>query len=40
MFSRAYLRRVVEVPTASHVVMLSHLKIVIDMIKDAARATT
>ncbi|MFB6726017.1 alpha/beta fold hydrolase [Kribbella sp. NPDC056345] len=39
MCSRANFRRVVEVPTSSHVAMLSHPKAVADLIKDAAKAT-
>jgi pimeloyl-ACP methyl ester carboxylesterase len=39
MYSRANFRKVVEVPTSSHVVMLSHPKAVADLIKDAAKAT-
>jgi pimeloyl-ACP methyl ester carboxylesterase len=38
MYSRANARKVVEVPNASHVVMLSHPRIVADLIADAARA--
>lgn len=40
MYSRANARKVVEVPTASHVVMISHPKAVADLIQDAARATS
>jgi len=39
MYSRAKFRRVVEVPTSSHVAMLSHPKVVADLIEDAARAS-
>jgi len=39
MYSRANFRKVVEVPTASHVVMLSQPRIVADLIQDAAKAT-
>jgi pimeloyl-ACP methyl ester carboxylesterase len=39
MYSRAYCRRVVEVPTSSHVAMLSHPQIVASLIEDAAKAT-
>jgi pimeloyl-ACP methyl ester carboxylesterase len=39
MYSRANFRKVVEVPTSSHVAMLSHPKIVAELIKDAAKAT-
>lgn len=38
MYSRANARKVVEVPTSSHVVMLSHPGIVADLITDAAKA--
>ncbi|WP_027341338.1 alpha/beta fold hydrolase [Hamadaea tsunoensis] len=37
MYSRAHARKVVEVPNSSHVVMLSHPRIVADLITDAAR---
>ena len=40
MYSRANARKVVDVPTASHVVMISHPRIVADLIDDAAKATT
>jgi pimeloyl-ACP methyl ester carboxylesterase len=39
MYSRANARRVVEVPTSSHVAMISHPKIVAELIEDAANAT-
>jgi pimeloyl-ACP methyl ester carboxylesterase len=39
MYSRAKFRHVVEVPTSSHVVMISHPKIVAELIEDAANAT-
>ena len=39
MYGRAGCRKVVEVPAASHVVMISHPKRVADLIEDAARAT-
>ncbi|MDX6255318.1 MAG: hypothetical protein QOJ11_1652 [Frankiales bacterium] len=39
MYGRANARKVVEVPTASHVVMISHPRIVADLIQDAAKAT-
>ena len=39
MYSRASFRKVVEIPTASHVVMLSHPKSVADLIDEAAKAT-
>ena len=39
MYSRAKARKVVEVPTSSHVVMISHPKITADLIDDAAKAT-
>ncbi len=38
MYSRANARKVVEVPNSSHVVMLSHPKIVARLIRDAAEA--
>ncbi|MEU9126683.1 alpha/beta hydrolase [Kitasatospora sp. NPDC048540] len=38
MYTRANARKVVEVPTSSHVVMLSHPRVVADLIDDAARA--
>lgn len=38
MYARANAREVVEVPTSSHVVMLSHPRIVAGLIDDAARA--
>ncbi|MER5863311.1 alpha/beta hydrolase [Kitasatospora sp. NPDC002040] len=37
MYTRANARRIVEVPTSSHVVMLSHPRIVADLIDEAAR---
>ncbi|KJK59130.1 alpha/beta fold hydrolase [Saccharothrix sp. ST-888] len=40
MYSRANARKVVEVPTSSHVVMLSHPRVVADLIDDAARAVS
>jgi pimeloyl-ACP methyl ester carboxylesterase len=39
MYRRANARKVVEVPTSSHVAMISHPKITADLIDDAARAT-
>jgi pimeloyl-ACP methyl ester carboxylesterase len=39
MYSRAKARKVVELPTSSHVAMLSHPKAVADLIEDAAKAT-
>jgi pimeloyl-ACP methyl ester carboxylesterase len=39
MYARAKARKVVEVPTSSHVVMLSHPKVVADLIDEAAQAT-
>jgi pimeloyl-ACP methyl ester carboxylesterase len=39
MYSRAKFRKVVEVPTSSHVVMLSHPQITTDLIEDAVKAT-
>ena len=38
MYSRANARKVVEVATSSHCAMLSHPRIVADLIEDAARA--
>jgi pimeloyl-ACP methyl ester carboxylesterase len=38
MYSRAKFRKVVEVPTSSHVAMISHPKITADLIEDAATA--
>ena len=40
MYSRANFRKVVELPTSSHVAMLSHPQDVADLIADAAKATT
>jgi pimeloyl-ACP methyl ester carboxylesterase len=40
MYTRAKFRKVVEVPTSSHVAMLSHPRVVADLILDAADATT
>jgi pimeloyl-ACP methyl ester carboxylesterase len=40
MYSRANFRKVVEVPTSSHVAMLSHPQIVAGLIQDAARAVS
>ena len=39
MYSRANARKVVEVPTSSHCAMLSHPRIVADLIDQAAKAT-
>ncbi|MGW8799290.1 alpha/beta fold hydrolase [Streptomyces sp. NPDC055775] len=39
MYSRAKFRKVVEVPTSSHVAMISHPKTTAKLIEDAARAT-
>jgi pimeloyl-ACP methyl ester carboxylesterase len=39
MYSRANFRKVVEVPTSSHVAMISHPKITADLIEEAAEAT-
>ncbi|MEU9343630.1 alpha/beta hydrolase [Streptomyces sp. NPDC048278] len=39
MYSRANFREVVEVPTSSHVAMISHPDITTRLIEDAARAT-
>ena len=38
MYGRANARKVVEVPNSSHVAMISHPKIVADLIRDAAEA--
>jgi hypothetical protein len=38
MYRRANVRKVVEVPTLSHVAMISHSEITADLIDDAARA--
>jgi len=40
MYSRANARKVVEVPHSSHVAMISHPKIVADLIGDAAEAVS
>jgi pimeloyl-ACP methyl ester carboxylesterase len=40
MYTRANFREVVEVPTASHGVMMSHPKVAADLIQAAARATS
>jgi pimeloyl-ACP methyl ester carboxylesterase len=40
MYHRANARKIVEVPTSSHVAMISHPKIVADLIEDAAKATS
>ena len=40
MYSRAKARKVVEVPTSSHCAMLSHPRIVADLIHQAAQATS
>jgi pimeloyl-ACP methyl ester carboxylesterase len=40
MYSRANCRKVIEVPTSSHVAMLSHPQIVADLIDHAAKATS
>jgi pimeloyl-ACP methyl ester carboxylesterase len=39
MYRRAKARKVVVVPTSSHVAMISHPKITADLIEDAAKAT-
>jgi pimeloyl-ACP methyl ester carboxylesterase len=39
MYKRANFREVVEVPTASHVVMMSHPNVAADLIESAAKAT-
>ncbi|GAA2349966.1 alpha/beta hydrolase [Dactylosporangium salmoneum] len=39
MYRRANFRKVVEVPTSSHVAMISNPKITADLIEDAAKAT-
>jgi hypothetical protein len=38
MYSRANFRKVVEVPTSSHVAMISHPQVVADLIDRAAKA--
>jgi pimeloyl-ACP methyl ester carboxylesterase len=40
MYRRANARKIVEVRNSSHVAMISHPKIVADLIEDAARATS
>jgi pimeloyl-ACP methyl ester carboxylesterase len=40
MYKRAKARKIVEVPTSSHVAMLSHPHVVAELIEDAARATS
>src|SRR5215475_486959 len=40
MYERANCRKVIEVPTSSHVAMLSHPRIVADLIDQAANATS
>ncbi|MET8830461.1 alpha/beta hydrolase [Streptomyces sp. NPDC004610] len=40
MYDRADARKVVEVPQSSHVVMLSHPRVVADLIHDAAKAVS
>jgi pimeloyl-ACP methyl ester carboxylesterase len=40
MYRRANARKVVEVPQSSHVVMISHPRVVADLIEDAAKATS
>ena len=40
MYRRANARKIVEVPTSSHVAMISHPEIVADLIDEAARATS
>ncbi|TPG12898.1 alpha/beta fold hydrolase [Pedococcus bigeumensis] len=40
MYTRANARKVVELPTSSHVAMLSHPRAVADLIQDAAKATS
>ncbi|MGX7678721.1 alpha/beta hydrolase [Jatrophihabitans sp. DSM 45814] len=39
MYDRAKARKVVEIPTSSHVAMISHPRIVADLIEDASKAT-
>ena len=39
MYTRANFRKIVEVPTSSHVAMMSHPKVTADLIEAAARAT-
>jgi pimeloyl-ACP methyl ester carboxylesterase len=40
MYSRANARKIVEVPTSSHVAMISHPQVVADLIEDAAKAVS
>jgi pimeloyl-ACP methyl ester carboxylesterase len=40
MYRRANARKIVEVPTSSHVAMLSHPQVVAELIQDAVRATS
>jgi pimeloyl-ACP methyl ester carboxylesterase len=40
MYSRANASKIVEVPTSSHVAMISHPQIVADLIEDAAKAVS
>ena len=40
MYNRANFRKVVEVPTSSHVAMISHPKTAANLIEDAAKATS
>ncbi|MEV0791581.1 alpha/beta hydrolase [Kribbella sp. NPDC050459] len=40
MYSRANFRKVIEAPTASHVVMISQPQLVADLIEDAAKASS
>jgi pimeloyl-ACP methyl ester carboxylesterase len=39
MYSRAKARKVIELPTSSHVAMISHPRVVADLIDDAVEAT-
>jgi hypothetical protein len=40
MYRRANARKIVEVRNSSHVAMISHPRIVADLIDDAAKATS
>ncbi len=40
MYKRANFRKIIELPTSSHVAMLSHPQAVADLIEDAAKATS
>ncbi|MFI5763990.1 alpha/beta fold hydrolase [Streptomyces sp. NPDC051563] len=40
MYRRANFRKVVEVPTSSHVAMINHPRVTAQLIEDVARATS